>query len=232
MDEAAIALLWGERPPVRRGPRPAFDPESIARAGITIADREGLAAVTMQRVAESLGVTKMALYRYVPGKAELVALMVDIGLGEPPAAGADTSWRDALTRWSHQLFRAFSAHPWAIEATRGSRVVGPNELSWMETAVAALAGSGLDGAETLDVVVLLTGHVRNLGDQTSALRGANAEEAVTAGFQAVLAGREERFPAVTAAFASAAAGGAQGQALDFGITRILDGIEVLIASRL
>lgn len=58
--------------------------DAIAAAGIDIADRDGLSAVTMQRVAERLGVTKMALYRYVPGKVELVALMIDLGIGEPP----------------------------------------------------------------------------------------------------------------------------------------------------
>lgn len=231
MDETAIALLWGERPTPRRGPRPAFDIEGIARAGVTIADADGLAAVTMQRVAESLGVTKMALYRYVPGKAALVALMVDLGIGEPPAAVTGAPWREALTVWSRALFAKFYEHPWSIEATRGARVIGPNELGWMEAAVAALGGSGLDGAETLDVVVVLTGHVRSLGDQVRAFSGDEApaaEGAVADTFRAVLAGREDRFPAVTAAFA---AGGRESQALDFGIDRILDGVEVLIASR-
>ncbi|MFG1922656.1 TetR/AcrR family transcriptional regulator [Cryptosporangium sp. NPDC048952] len=223
-------VLWGERPTPRRGPRPAFDTERIARAGIEIADREGLSAVTMQRVAESLGVTKMALYRYVPGKAELVALMVDIGLGRPPAVDA-TSWRAALTAWARELFLRFYAHPWSLEATRGARLIGPNELTWMEIAVAALADSGLDGAETLDTVVVLTGHVRSLGEQTRAYDTVSAEDPLTSGFQAILTGREDRFPAVTAAFASAAASGKTNQALDFGVDRILDGVETLIASR-
>ncbi|WP_035855444.1 TetR/AcrR family transcriptional regulator [Cryptosporangium arvum] len=223
-------VLWGERPAPRRGPRPAFDRERIARAGIEIADREGLAAVTMQRVAESLGVTKMALYRYLPGKAELVALMVDIGIGAPPAPGG-AGWREALALWARELFVRFHQHPWTLEATRGARPVGPNELGWMEVAVAALAGSGLDGAETLDTVVVLTGHVRALGEQTVAFGTVSAEDPLTTGVQAILAGREDRFPAVSAAFASAAASGNQNQALDYGVDRILDGVAALIASR-
>ena len=55
--------------------------EGIAQAGIEIADAEGIAAVTMERVADALGFTKMSLYRYVPGKNELVALMIDSALG-------------------------------------------------------------------------------------------------------------------------------------------------------
>ena len=83
--QAAVRdLLWGQRPPGQRGPRPTLSVAEVARAGVAVGDAEGIGAVTMQRVADELGVTKMALYRYLPGKAELVALMIDIGLGEPP----------------------------------------------------------------------------------------------------------------------------------------------------
>ncbi|WP_233220248.1 TetR/AcrR family transcriptional regulator, partial [Micromonospora sp. RP3T] len=81
-------LLWGAPVGPRRGPRPTLSPAVVARAGIAVADADGLDGLTMQRVAESLAVTKMALYRYVPGRAELVALMLDAALGEPPPAPA------------------------------------------------------------------------------------------------------------------------------------------------
>ncbi|MEU8661631.1 TetR/AcrR family transcriptional regulator, partial [Actinoplanes philippinensis] len=72
-----MTLLWEPPTPPRRGPRPALALSTITRAGIAVADADGLSGVTMQRVAEAVGVTKMALYRYVPGKTELVALMLD-----------------------------------------------------------------------------------------------------------------------------------------------------------
>jgi len=80
----AMAVLWGQMSTPRRGPKPTLNLETIARAGIRIADADGLAAVTMQRVAEELGATKMALYRYVPGKVEMAALMTDVAIGGPP----------------------------------------------------------------------------------------------------------------------------------------------------
>ena len=83
----AIALLWDQSVSARRGPKPALSLEAIAAAGIGLADADGLAAVTMQRVAAALSVTKMALYRYVPGKAEMVALMIDLAIGEAPRFG-------------------------------------------------------------------------------------------------------------------------------------------------
>ncbi|GIF70767.1 TetR/AcrR family transcriptional regulator [Asanoa siamensis] len=222
-------LLWEPAPAPRRGPRPAFTLADIARAGIEIADRDGLAALTMQRVADQLGVTKMALYRYVPGKAELVALMLDLGLGEPPALrGRD--WRTDLDAWSHALFDAFAAHLWALEAAVGPRVMGPNELGWLEAAVASLTGTGLRGAEMLDVAVTLVGHVRNLAQQTAALP-ADAEGTVDDAIALLVAGRAERFPALSAALGEARGGGGQNQALEFGLARILDGVGVLITDR-
>ncbi|GAA3061284.1 hypothetical protein GCM10020254_01390 [Streptomyces goshikiensis] len=84
---AAVRLLWGPPAKPAGGPKRGLTLEGIALAGVGIADAEGLGGVSMQRVAAELAVTKMALYRYVPGKAELVALMVEAALPDP--AGLD-----------------------------------------------------------------------------------------------------------------------------------------------
>src|ERR1700684_2278312 len=179
----ALDLLWGTRPPPRRGPKPSLTLERIVTEAIALADAEGLASLSMQHLAERLGCAKMALYRYVPGKAELVALMVDAGLGDPPAAPAPKSatsptsptpasgeqhWRAVLRLWATTIFARYRLHPWAIDATVGARPTGPHEMAWMETAPAALAGTGLTGPERLDAVALLNGHVRSLVQVTPA----------------------------------------------------------------
>jgi AcrR family transcriptional regulator len=228
----AIALLWDRPATPRPGPKPTLTLEAIARAGIEIADAGGLAAVTMQRVAAALGVTKMALYRYVPGKVELVALMIDIGIGHPPHL--DTvidGWRPRLEEWARQLFSRFRRHPWALEATVGPRAIGPNELGWMEQAVSALAATGLDGGEMLDVAATLAGHVRAMAQQSPAAADGRPEQAMEAAIAAFVRGHEEHFPALKTALDSAAAHGSQGKALDFGLDRILDGVGLLIAGR-
>ena len=167
----------------------------------------------------------------MPGKAEMVALMSP-SLGEAPAPAAPRpEWRLRLDQWARQLFSRFYRHPWALEATVGPRAIGPNELGWMEEAVAALAGTGLHGAEMLDVAATLTGHVRAIAQQRSALADGRPEQAMAAAITGLLPGRQERFPALTAAFGSATEHGAQDQALDFGLARILDGVGLLIASR-
>src|SRR4051812_44346794 len=107
-----IDFLWGARARPTRGPKPALSLEQIADAAIAVADADGLAAVSMQRVAADLGYTKMSLYRYLPGKAELVALMLERGLGEPPVLRA-TDWAAGLKQWAHLLLAGDLRPPWA-----------------------------------------------------------------------------------------------------------------------
>lgn len=225
-ETTAITLLWEQWSAPRRGPKPTLSLDAIAAAGIEIADADGLAAVTMQRVAERLDVTKMALYRYVPGKAELVALMVDLAVGEPPppetAAGA---WRPGLEAWARRLHARFQAHPWALEVTVGARATGPNELAWLEQATAALTGTGLTGPQKLDVAATLTGHVRMIAQHAAVSPADAPEQAMADTMNALLAGREDRFPTLTEALADPSG---KDEALDFGMRCILDGVELLI----
>ncbi|MFC0433795.1 TetR/AcrR family transcriptional regulator [Kutzneria buriramensis] len=220
-----IELLWGEPAGPRRGPRPTLTVGDLARAGIELADAEGLAAVTMQRVAEALGVTKMATYRYVPGKDELVALMVDTALGAPPPLDDLDGWRPKLRAWSLAMNERMQAHPWSVRATAGPRVTGPNELTWAEVALAAVDGLALDGGQKMDVIVALTSQVRSLVEQTAD----NSEERISATWMTILDGRGERFPHVVAALASSARHSSRDQGLTFGLDRILDGVELYLS---
>lgn len=226
----AVRLLWGPPAKPSRGPKPALSLARIAAAGVEIADAEGLAAVSMQKVAGLLDFTKMSLYRYVPGKAELVALMVEAAVGEPPQAVDRLGWREQLAAWAQQLARSFAEHPWLLDATVGARVMGPKELGWLERVVAALDGHGLTGPERMDAAVLLAGHVRSIAEQARATRPDGSPEAELLVVLGPLVHQHaDRFPALAAAMASP---GGQDQALDFGLERILDGLEALITRRM
>ena len=72
-----LALLWRADPPSRRGPRPRLDLDAVVDAAIALADDRGLPALTMRALAARLRVSAMTLYGYVPGREELVDLMLD-----------------------------------------------------------------------------------------------------------------------------------------------------------
>ncbi|MFI0220434.1 TetR/AcrR family transcriptional regulator [Streptomyces lydicus] len=229
----AVRLLWGPHSKPSRGPKPALSLDRIARAGIEIAEAEGLAAVSMQRVAGLLGVTKMALYRYVPGKTELVALMVETAIGDTPSQdGRRCGWREQLSDWAGRLVTVFYRHPWLLDATGGPRILGPRELAWMEQALAALDGTGLSGAERLDAIVLLSGHVRGIAQQARmAGQAGNPEAQLMVTLGELMQAHGDHYPALTAALASVNQHGGQDQGFKFGLQRILDGLGLLIAQR-
>lgn len=230
-----IDLLWSESAAPRRGPKPSLSIEQIASAAVAVADSEGLDAVSMQRIARECDVTTMALYRYVPGKAELVALMLDIGLGAPPDLDQTPGgWRAQLEAWAARLWAIFQQHPWSLAATAPMRLMGPNELGWFEVAVNALSRTGLPADEVVQAVITVLLHVRGMAyyetDRIARQRHA-PEGAWAAALAGVLSKHQEALPALTAAGAAGAFEPSGRSGLEFGLRLILDGVSKRVAER-
>ena len=149
-----VALLWGLRSTPRRGRRPSLTVEDITAAAVRLADAEGLSAVSMARVAAELGNATMALYRHVKSKDELLLLMSDAALEEPPAAPAPGDWREQLTAWARDVLAMIHRHRWYRDIPISGPPMGPRNLRWFDRALGALADTGL--AEG-DKVVVVTG---------------------------------------------------------------------------
>lgn len=214
-------MLWEARPAPARGPRPRLTLDAIIQVATTIADADGLPAVTMARVADGLGVTKMALYRYVRSREQLVMMMVDGSLaGQAPLEGE--GWRERLADWTRRTHRQFVEHPWTLTATVGPRAVGPHEVDWVEQALRALHGAPMDGGQRMDTVATLAGHARAIALQTAAGMG---ELGITSAYGRALRDQPERYPALRQTLSE----GQQhrDQALEFGLSCILDGLAVV-----
>lgn len=242
----SMALLWrdGSEPPRGRGPKPGLTVDRIVAAGIEIADADGLAAVSMRRVAEKLGVGTMSLYTYVPTKAELVDLMFDTVCGE--LAGPDDesgTWRERLTRIAEHTFAGYRRHPWLLQVMAMSRPpLGPNSIANYDRDLRAVDGIGLTDLEMDSVVSTIGVYVQ--GTARAAMESAGSEQATgqtdTQWWETYAPLLEkvfdaERFP--TAARVGSAYGETYQSAYDaeqgfrFGLARILDGVEMLINSR-
>src|SRR5436190_5859938 len=115
----SIALLWGVTGPGRRGPKPSRSVDEVVAAAVAIADAEGLAALSIRRVADALGLSPMSLYTYVPSKAELVDLMLDRVAGEEAAADAPApdgrNWRRQLEQLARGRWAMAQRHPWLMQ---------------------------------------------------------------------------------------------------------------------
>ncbi|TDE09445.1 TetR/AcrR family transcriptional regulator [Jiangella asiatica] len=155
-----LDLLWGAQPQPTRGPKPGLSVQRIVGTGIEVADAEGLAAVSMRRIADELGVTTMSLYRYVPSKTDLLELMVEAASRTQPSPPELTGWRDKL-RWQSQgIVDAYRRRPWTLDVPLNAPPMGPSQIRRMEHLLEALDDTGLSGPEMLGILVMLSGYVR------------------------------------------------------------------------
>jgi AcrR family transcriptional regulator len=226
-------LAWDSKAPPTRGPQPALSTSQIALAAIQIADAEDLEAVTMQRVARELGVTTMALYRYFPGKADLLDLMIDSVSTSPPNFGKPSlSWSTRLKEWATRCRAIYRDHPWFLQATSARRsIMGPNELSWMEAALGILAESGLALDDRHPAFLALIGHVRGHATFQQILKYNESPETWLRELTRALKSDARRFPASLAAMDSGAFSKGSARAFDFGLECILDGIRARVAQK-
>jgi len=112
--------------------------------------------------------------------------------------------------------------------------MGPNQLGWLECAVAALAETGLTGDELVNAVLVVNGHVRSMAPfSMSPAEGGLTGEQWGSALLDLLREHSDRFPALTTAIAAGAFGPSSDDddALEFGLQRVLDGIEVLVNER-
>ncbi|MGH9588358.1 MAG: TetR/AcrR family transcriptional regulator [Acidobacteriaceae bacterium] len=219
-------LAWARKPAPTHGPKPSLSADHITRVAIRLVDREGLAALTMQRLAREVGLTTMALYRYFPGKADVVARMIDSAVDPPFHFGRPSSpWNKRLKEWARRCLAIYKVHPWFLEATAARQSpMGPNELLWMEAALAMLAESGLRPKERHHAFLAIVGHVRGHAtfQQIRTSSGAGAQRARE--LAQWLQSDAERYPILLDALRSGVFNESVDGAFNFGIDCILDGI--------
>ncbi|MEV6582727.1 TetR/AcrR family transcriptional regulator [Streptomyces sp. NPDC051582] len=220
--------LWLRPAEPRRGRRPSFTREAITVAAVTLADAEGLDAVTMRRVAAEVGAGVMSLYSYAPDKETLLELMVDHVVGELTITDPPTGdWRADLKAMAHRQRAHMLRHPWLPAALSSRRSPGPNTLAVLEHALAALRPTGLDGGTKLEVFAQLTafvaGHVGYEIAQAGAARSPGRGEAEARYLMAVAA--EGRHPELAEALASAGHPPTPDDTFARFLNRLVDGLD-------
>ena len=239
---ASVAAAWGVRDRPHKGPRPGLSLERIVAAAVRLADAEGLAAVSMSRVAAELGAAPMSLYRHVTAKDELLTLMLDAAYGPYPAqprpeAGPETGWRAGLSRWAWAMRAAIHQHPWVLLIPIRGLPTLPNEVTWFEEGLRCLQDTGLEENEKASAILLVSGYVRNSAmidaDIEAAVRasGKTPDEWMASYAQTItLLADPQRFPALTKFIAAGVFDSADPPEAEFtfGLDRILDGLAALI----
>jgi AcrR family transcriptional regulator len=232
-----LKLLWGTKERAPRGPKPALTVSQIVEQAIALADAEGIDSVSMRRVAERLKVGAMSLYRYIPSKAELLDLMLDAIHAEHVNASAPADsepWRVRLEWHARQSRALIQRHPWMLQVRMGQRPpLGPNIMGAFNVVLGVAKDIGLSPQQTIAVTELIENYVRGAtradveAVQTVEESGVSDEEwwdernAFWEEYFDV-----ERFPHITLMWESG--GYAEPEdPFDFGLQRVLDGIEKL-----
>lgn len=158
-----LALAWGVAAAPQRGPRRELSLERIVETAVSLADAEGLQAVTMQRLAQSFGFTTMAMYRYVSSKDDLVQLMLDASVPEHAWAVDDEDWRTGLTQWAHTLGEAYRRHPWALDISLSMEaLLMPGQMRAVDAGLRAMRRLPGTSEMKLWVLMVLSVQIRGL----------------------------------------------------------------------
>ena len=221
--DRSVELLWDGRP--------GLSLAAIVGAAVEVADAEGLAGLSMRKVAERLGFTTMSLYRHVPGRDHLVDLMRDAVHGDPPALTGD-GWRPDLEAYAWHAWELRKLHPWLAEVP-DRYVPGPNAIAHYEHALTILVDTGLTPAEVVGAVGLVGRFVdaeaSALVEAARAERGSGVSDEEWWGARDSLFARFDRYPTLTRLWETG--GFDQPDPFGFGLARLLDGIELLIEKR-
>jgi AcrR family transcriptional regulator len=236
----SIALLWrGAERPGRSG----LSVDRIVAAAIEVADTAGLAALSMRRVAEHLGVGTMSLYTYIPGKAELLDVMLDTVYAETARPAEPLpGWRARLEQIAHENWALYRRHPWLLQVATSRPPLGPGVTAKYDYELQAVAGLGLTDIEMDSVLTLVLSFVH--GAARGAVDAAEAEQHTgltdEQWWQAHAPLLEKVFDAArypTASRVGSTVGAAFNAASNpdhtftFGLARVLDGIATYLTTR-
>jgi AcrR family transcriptional regulator len=166
-----LALLWDPPAPSTRGRRATLALPDVVAAGIAAADEGGLDALSMRKVAARLGVGAMTLYTYVPGRTELIDLMIDATFAELTLPEPGQPWRVALTRYATEHHDLYLRHPWILQTNMWRLPLAPHVLDAEEAGLRVLSEAGLPADRVVEVIGLVDSTVRGLA------RAAVAEQA-------------------------------------------------------
>ncbi|UQX04032.1 TetR/AcrR family transcriptional regulator [Streptomyces sp. RerS4] len=236
-----LELLWrepGQEPPAgRRGPRQGLTVDAVVTAALALADEEGLGALTMRALAKRLGVTPMTLYTYVPGKAELLDLMLDEAYARMRRQKPDPgeSWRRRVTRVAEDNRDLLRRHPWIADLSVTRPPLGPGVIAKYEYELTAFDGIGLTDAEMDAALTHLLGfvHANALAAADAAAHNDRQSDEEWWAVSAPLLERAmdpARYP--LAGRVGAAVGAYDPDAIwEFGLTCVLDGLTHRIETR-
>ncbi len=200
--DPVLDSVWlAERRPASAQASP-LSREAIVAAAVEALDADGLAALSMRKIATRLGVAPMSLYWHVPTKDAVLELALDQVLGEVGAPDLDRAWTDEVRVLMGRFRLLFHRHPWLPEVQGRYPNIGPNAVGLAESMFTVLHGTGLSlveasraGSTVISYVVGFASAEVRWQEETSAAKTPDQQWV-----GALVERYRERFPLFTAQF--------------------------------
>jgi AcrR family transcriptional regulator len=202
--------------------------DRVLQTAIGLADKEGIEALTMRRLAQELGVEAMTLYHYVANKEDILGGMIDLVAREVPLpeAGGNGSvdWKSATRGRAIAAREVLLRHPWAGALWNQVRV-GPGRIGYMDAALRTFREGGLSPEVTERAFHAVENHILGYTLQAQAFLLPD-EDLAAAGKAFLQSLPSEEFPYLTEHVVQHLEKGTLDEGdFEFGLDLILDGVE-------
>ncbi len=173
MTAEKMAEFSPERAPLSR--------ERVLHCAVEVADKSGIAALTMRSLAQAVGVKPMSLYYYVANKGEILDAIVDMVFGEIDTPSTEVDWQTAMRQRAGSVRQALRRHPWAIGLLESRTSPGPATLRHHDATLGVLRNAGFSVALTAHAYALLDSYIYGFALQEASLpfNGADTASDVT-----------------------------------------------------
>ncbi|QFU90564.1 TetR/AcrR family transcriptional regulator C-terminal domain-containing protein [Amycolatopsis sp. YIM 10] len=209
---------------------------SVLTEAIALADREGLEAVTIRRLAQDLGVTPMALYWHFRNKSLLLEalggeVIAEVDLTVNPADPWHARFRTLISALVDTLRR----HPWAVSLFTARVCESPSYLVALETVLEILDDAGFSPAEAAAIsrhaISSAMGMVSGEPGVTGPLAPEDAEESQRRAKLFYESLPSKRYPRVIAAAGPLTSCDDRDSYYAFGLDLLVAGVEAMAARR-
>ncbi|MEV6388706.1 TetR/AcrR family transcriptional regulator C-terminal domain-containing protein [Nocardia xishanensis] len=202
--------------------------ERVLQAAVRLADEQGLGALSMRKLAQTVGVEAMSLYNHVANKDDLLDGIADLVVAEMAVPEIGGDWRAALRTRAVSAHEVLRRHPWATGLI-GSRVnVGPAMLRYIDATLGCLRSAGFTYQQADRAWNAMDAHIYGftLRESTFPLEPAEYISAATYFLPRI---PESTHPHMNALTRLVIDGEHDGVAeFEFGLELILDGLERLL----
>jgi AcrR family transcriptional regulator len=210
--------------------RAALTRERILRAAISLADRDGIEALSMRKLGHELGVEAMSLYNHVRNKVDMLDGMVDLVFSEIDLSPSGADWRIAMRARAISARQALLRHPWAIGLMESRANPGPATLRHHDAVLGSLRRAGFSVDMAAHAYSILDGYIYGftLTELTLPFNNSEAVPGVAEVAGKILEGfRPGEYPylAEIAIDRAMKPGYDYGDEFEFGLDLILDGID-------